>query len=499
MARGENTQDHADSASPSRRHARARLHTTWCTACSLLLLAGCAHYKPHPLSPAEGARAFSERTLDSPALRQSVAPMLGAAARSWPPAQWDRAELLAVAVVENPQLAVMHASVEVALAQQERVREWPNPDLTLQSEYSRGERYTWLYGVGFDFLLLAPRQRRLDLDIAHLATLNSAWQVAEKTWEVRRALTAALTDWRAAANEEPLLSRLLEAQQRLVDMEERRVRAGEDPPTELAAVRISLVETQQQLAQSRAAAGTAQAAVAAALGVLPTALDGVQVEWTEWGQPPPLDPAEVSALREQALLARADLAAAINDYADSEDRLQLAIARQYPQFHLEPGYYWDHGVGKLPVNLGLTLPLFNRNRGEIAEANAERELAGKRMLAVQAEIYGSIEAAMRADALSEESAETADRQRKLADEQSQQAELGLKAGAVSASERVAAQIVALRATIDSVEAHARRQAARNVLEDAFHSPLSGPERALSGAFTQPAVVDVTHVGRDAQR
>lgn len=499
MARDATIADRANSASPSVSGACVPCYVAWYAACSVLLLAGCVHYKARPLSPAESAHAFSERALDSPAVRQAVVPLLGEAARSWPPAQWDRADLLAVALAENPELAVMHATVEVALAQQERVREWPNPELTLQSEYSRGERYTWLYGVGFDFLLLPPRQRHLDLEIARLATLRSGWELAEKTWDVRRALIAALTDWHAAASEQPLLARLLEAQQRLVDLEERRVRAGEDPPTELASVRLGLVETQQQLAQSRAAASTAQSAVAAALGMPPAALDSVKVEWGDWGEPPRLDPGELSPLREQALLTRADLAAAINDYADSEDRLQLAIARQYPQFHLEPGYYWDHGVGKLPLNLGLALPLFNRNRGEIAAANADRELAGQRMLAVQADIYGSIEAAMRADALSQEGAEAADRQRLLADEQSRQAERGLNAGAVSSSERVAAQIVALRATIGSVQAHARRQVARNALEDAFHLPLSGPEKALGKALTGRAALADTHSGPELKR
>ncbi|HEY3784868.1 MAG TPA: TolC family protein [Steroidobacteraceae bacterium] len=483
----------------TRRMRMRRCATCCATALISLLAIACVHYQARPLSAAQSAGAFSERALDSPSVRQSVAPMLAEAAHEWPPARWNRANLLAVAIAENPQLAVMHANVERALARQERAREWPNPDLTLQSEYSRGERYTWLYGVGFDFLLVAPRQRRLDLDIARLATLNSGWQLAEKTWEVRHALIAALSDWQEATSEEPLLRELLEAQQRLVELQERRVQAGEDAPSELAIVRVRLVETQQQLAQARAAANTAQAAVAAALGMPLAALDGVKVEWSDWGTPPRLDPAVLPTVREQALLARADLAEAINDYADSEDRLQLAIARQYPQFHLDPGYYWDHGVGKLPLNLGLTLPVFNRNRGEIAEARADRELAGKRMMAVQADIYGRIEAALRADALGEESAEAADRQRTLADEQSRQVELGLKAGAVSASERVAAQVVALRASVESVQAHAQRQAARSVLEDALHVPLSGPEKSLDGALTKPATLANTTVNGESQR
>ncbi|HZO23496.1 MAG TPA: TolC family protein [Steroidobacteraceae bacterium] len=462
-------------------------------------MSGCAHYEAKPLAPTRSARAFEERSLASDSVWQSVAPLLGDAGRTWPPAQWDRAQLLAVALAENPELAVMRAATQVALAQQVRAHEWPNPELTLQSEYSRGERYTWLYGVGFDFLLLAPRQRRIDLEIAHLATLSSAWQLTEKTWQVRRALIEALSDWQQARNEAPLLRQLMDSQRHLVELQERRVHAGEDPPSELIAVRVSLIETEQQLAQSRAAASSAQSAAAAALGMPPAALDGVAIEWQDWGRPPDLDSQEMPALREAALLARADLASAINDYADSELRLQLAIARQYPEFHLDPGYYWDHGVGKLPLNLGLVLPVFNRNRGEIAEARAGRELAGQRMLAVQADIYGSIEAALREDALAEESVAAIDRQQTLADRQSQQAQLGLQAGAVSASERVAAQVVALQAALEGVRARARRQAARNALEDALHAPLSGPEKALGGALLRRPGLAESNLSKESRR
>ena len=56
------------------------------------------------------------------------------------------------------------------------------------------------------------------------------------------------------------------------------------------------------------------------------------------------------------------------------------------QLTLGPGYYWDHGIAKFPLDVGFTLPV-NRNKGEIAEARAARELAGKRMLALQADIW----------------------------------------------------------------------------------------------------------------
>jgi cobalt-zinc-cadmium efflux system outer membrane protein len=447
-----------------------------------VVLASCVHYEALPLVPANSASSYSKRSLDSDSLRDAVVPLLGAGSRAWPPKEWDRASLLAVAITQNPELAVLRANIEVTLAEQERARELPNPDMTLQSEYSRGEQYTWLYGVGFDFLLLSPTQRRLNLNIARRASATAQWQLIEKTWQIRRAMIVALSDWEAAHRREPLLTQLIAAQQRLVELQQRRVEAGEDPPSELAVSRVGLLQVEQQRAEARAQTNNAQSALAAAMGMPPEALDSLVIEWRDWGEPPPLDQGELPALREKALLGRADLAAAINDYADSEDRLQLAIARQYPQFHLSPGYYWDHGVSKWPVDLGFALPIFNRNRGEIAEAHAERELSGQRMVAVQADIYGAITGAVRADALTSETVTSSDHQRLLADEQSHRSELGLKAGAIDSSERVAAEVVALRAALEDLIARSERQAARDELEDALHMPLSGPEKVLGNAL-----------------
>jgi outer membrane protein TolC len=281
------------------------------------------------------------------------------------------------------------------------------------------------------------------------------------------------------------LTQLLVAEQRLVSLQQRRIDAGEDPPSEVAATRVALLQAEQQRASVGVEANTAQGALAAAIGMPPEALDGVVIDWGDWGDPPPLGKADLPRLREQALLGRADLAAAINDYADSEDKLQLAIARQYPQFHLEPGYYWDHGVAKWPLNLGLELPLFNRNRAEIAEAHAGRELVGQRLLAIQADIYGQIESAARGDSLTAQTVGSSDRQRLLADQQSHHAELGLSAGAIDNSERVAAEIVALRAALDELTACAERQEARDALEDALHVPLSGPETSFAKGSGQP--------------
>jgi cobalt-zinc-cadmium efflux system outer membrane protein len=185
-------------------------------------------------------------------------------------------------------------------------------------------------------------------------------------------------------------------------------------------------------------------------------------------------------------LSRADLAAAIGDYAVAEAKLKQAVARQYPQFQLEPGYYWDHGIAKWPFDLGFTLPL-NGNKGEIAEARAARDLVGQRMLALQADIVGEITEALRAERVERDGVDTAERRLAAARRREQQIELGLRLGALDRAAQIDAEVIATRAELELLDARARLQESRNMLEDALHAPLSGPELSLTSALTSQAL------------
>jgi outer membrane protein TolC len=458
------------------------------TSVGLILgaLAACATYQPTPLDPRHTAEQFTARRLDDNQLRDQLARLLPQGKKSWPPQTWDRGELLAVALLCNPELAVARAQIDAAVAREITAAEVTNPDLTLLSEYAaHQESHPWLYGLSLDWLLRSPGRRSIERAIARSDTVNMRSQLMDQTWAVRHTLSAALSDWEGARRRLSLLDRLAIEQDRLLNLEQDRVRAGEDSPGETVTLEQARIEIEQQQTEVRATANAAQAATAKALGLPPQALDGIAFTWPDWGTPPPVTEDARRETREQALLSRSDLAIAITNYAISESHLKLAVLRQYPQITVSPGYYWDHGIGKFPLNIGLTLPL-NGNKGEIAEALAARELAGKRLLALQASIYGEITAAERAESLAHAGAAAAERRLESARRQLQQSELGLRLGESDGLARVGTQILAIRAELAVLELRARLQAARDELEDVLHAPLSGPEIALALSFQAPA-------------
>jgi cobalt-zinc-cadmium efflux system outer membrane protein len=459
-----------------RARCRPDLASVWGTLV-LGVLTGCVGYQPAPLELQRSADQFAARRIDAVELRDELKRLLPQAVTSWPPQQWDRSELFAVALLRNPQLSISQAEVDAALAHQVTAAEMPNPDLTLQSEYSRQEMHPWLYGLSLNWLL--PTQRlRLRQETARLVTLNTRLKLMEQAWAIRRELVAALSDWEGARRRLTLLQELAAAQDRLIVLEQERVNAGEDPPSEFVTAGQVRIEIEQQLSEVRAAAEVAEASAARALGFSPQTLDGVTFTWPEWGAPPAVAAEVCRGARERALLSRADLGVAIGEYAIAEAGLKLAVARQYPQLTLGPGYYWDHGIAKFPLDLGFTLPV-NRNEGEIAEARAARELAGKRLLALQADIFGEIAAAERAEVSARASTDSAEGQLETARRQAGRVDLSLRLGASDLREQVGAQVLTLRAELEVLESHSRLQAARNNLEDVLHAPLSGPELALA--------------------
>lgn len=453
-------------------------------AAALATLTGCTQYHAAPLAPERSAEQLAARRLSDQQLGRAVRRLLPQVAASWPLAQWDRGELLAVALVSNPRLAIAQAQEQAAVARERTAGELPNPGLTLESEYRNEAQKTWEYGLYFDWLLPSPGRRRLARQIARIQTDNTHLQLMEEAWAVRRGLTAALSDWESARRRGALLEQLAAAQDRLAALEQQRVRAGEDAPGELVSVEGARMQIRQQLSESRMLAAAAQSAAAQALGMPPAALDGLALSWPDWGSPPPVDTAQRRRLQELALLSRPDLAALIGDYAIAERQLRLAIARQYPDITLEPGYYWDHGVVKWPANLGLTLPI-NGNRSEIATARGARDVAGKRMLALQADIYSQIAAAERAEALAREATAAAESQLQSAQRQLAQSRLSLSLGASAALEEVSAEILVVQAQLAVLQMRTQLQAARNELEDAMHLPLSGPELALAQWYANP--------------
>ena len=92
------------------------------------------------------------------------------------------------------------------------------------------------------------------------------------------------------------------------------------------------------------------------------------------GQLPQAIPAAVEAPTKEVLLRHPALQVAMAEHDTSEAELQREIRKQYPELTVDPGFEHEDGNSKVGIGVGVSLPLWNRNKEGIAQATATREI-----------------------------------------------------------------------------------------------------------------------------
>jgi cobalt-zinc-cadmium efflux system outer membrane protein len=180
----------------------------------------------------------------------------------------------------------------------------------------------------------------------------------------------------------------------------------------------------------------------------------------------------------EAVLSRSDVRGALAEYAASQSALQLEIAKQYPDIHLNPGYELDQTDNKWSLGVTVELPILNQNQGPIAEARANRAVAAAHFLTVQAAAIGEIDGALAAYAAALQNSATA---RSLLNNLRQQLESVRKqeqageAAPLTLANAEAEYAIGAQSRLDVL---IKAQQALGRLEDAAQSPLTLPAAAL---------------------
>ena len=177
--------------------------------------------------------------------------------------------------------------------------------------------------------------------------------------------------------------------------------------------------------------------------------------------------------RRVALRSRADILAALADYAAAEADLRLQVAKQYPDLHLGPAYSWNSGqAGDNMWILGLTLelPILDKNQGPIAEAEMRRKLAAAKFVELQSQIIGEIDRAVAGYRVAREQLQTGNELVAAQQQQQKSAEAQLKAGAGDTLDLLNAQLELSNSALAQLDNEAKLQTSFAALEDALQRP-----------------------------
>ncbi len=337
-----------------------------------LLAAGCAGYRPAPISdadtvlvdPTQAELAQAAAALSHPRLK----PLVIDFSRPLTPD-----ELAVIAVVANPDLKAARAKAKVTDAQVFQAGLLPDPQVNLAYDQRlsgpdpfNGWSAALIYelnafrerGVTLAGEKASQRQTRLDLAWQEWQTAGQARLLAARIGGLQSILALDLRTRDAA---DRMLAKVAAAAAR-----------GDVKSDEIQARRLAAADAADKARQAERDLSTARSDLNKLLGLAPESRIDIAL-------PPPPAAAGFDALSAQALFAQAeaqrlDLAALRAGYDSQEAAVRKAVMDAFPSLQLTVNRAQDTAKNQtLGPAVNFTLPLWNRNRGGIAIAEATRD------------------------------------------------------------------------------------------------------------------------------
>jgi outer membrane protein TolC len=460
----------------------------WLIFGPILIAAGCVQYQPQPISPEQTAAQFSSRRLDDPGLKFFLQKNLDHELPNWPLKQWQLDELSLVACYYHPDLEVARAQWLVALAGEKTAAARLNPSATVNPSYDSGipGNYSpWIVPVTFDIPLETAGKRGQRIAEAVKISESARWNFVSAAWQVRSEVRAALMALKIAEQRRALMQEQAAVQAKILTLFKQRFAVGEISQPEITQAQITSNKAQIDLVAADSACADARSKLAESLGVPQAAVNHLETSFDFSAQT--TAEFDLPAARNVALRGRADILAALADYAAAEAELKLQVARQYPDLHLGPGYAWNNGnAGDNQWSLGLTLelPILDQNQGPIAEAKARRQLAGAKFLALQAQVIGQTDRAVTGLAAARRQQRLNESQVAAARRQFQAVTAQAQAGSAEPLEILSAQLVLSDAELAQLEGENQLATAVGAFEDALQQPAASVARAIQDIFNE---------------
>lgn len=433
-------------------------------------LAACASYAPAPLPSAVSFPA----SITTVAIDPARLPSSRLASHVFDPADGlDMDEVAMLAVANNPQLVQTRDALGIARAQAFAAGLLPDPQLGITSDHptdgAAGTTNAFNVNPSFDVNALLLRSSRLNAAAAQAQriSLELLWQ----EWQV--VSQARLLFTRIAAQQ--AVSAALESERRLFAERYARSRqalaAGNvtiDFSSALLAALQGIERRLNDLARSRL---QNRAALNNLLGLVATAglpLVGKPAAAT-------FDAARVRDGLEARLQERPDLRALQAGYRSQEERLRGAVLAQFPALNVGLTRARDTG-GLYTIGFGLTLslPLFNRNRGNIAIAGATRKKLRDEYQIRLNSAYSEIAVALENQPLIEEQLQRARQAVVELRDVADRAEQAYRTGNFAAADYTRLRIALLDKQIETLNLEEALMEQRIALETLLGPDLPGP-------------------------
>ena len=429
--------------------------------------------QPAPIEPAASAKMLTERTLQAPEV-------MSALTRMGMPQQaaWSLDALTAAAWSLRSDIAVARADIQTGLSAERVAGEIPNPTVSFdESSFltnNLGDPTTWVVAAAINFVLERGDKRQIRVDQARADTETRRWRLTELLWQARAELRRAMAARDIANRSIALAQDELTLRQNYLDWVETNIRFGLGIGADRLTAQTNLVRAQAQLRAARGDLATAEAQIAAATGIAIEKLPLTQLMPIVTDNLPAPESYDLVSMRDIALINRLTVRHALADYAVSEQALRQALARQYPDLNIGPGYNYDRGDHAITIAASAVLPILHDESATIDQAVKTRTTAAAQFQAAQSTALGEVDTATARYRAAYTALLDARNSEDVATMASQEVQRRLTAGAADRGEVLTADTnyaLAQRATLDALKLVVD---ALGALEDSVQRPIFPP-------------------------
>ena len=313
-------------------------------------------------------------------------------------------QAVTAAVDHNLNLLAARANLTIAEAQMVTARLRPNPVLSASADSLDwlGTPFTEANGLGpsqFAFRVDVPFERggkrELRIQTASFEKQIAEAEFADAVRRLRLDVLVACVDLLEAKAKLQLARDNLHTFEQLVQVNQRRLTSGAIPPVELTRVRVAMLQYRNTERAAELAVVQARVRLMPLIGrtvdQTPVDVDG------ELSIMPAVNPPSLATLQQLARQARPDLSALRQQQARSQADLRLQLAQGKVDYTIGVAFERQRGAlgsgNAIGAFVSVPLPIFNRNQGEIARAEAQRQKSDTATAALETDVSSEVTAA----------------------------------------------------------------------------------------------------------
>jgi cobalt-zinc-cadmium efflux system outer membrane protein len=344
------------------------------------LVAACQSYAPLPLPTSDN---LATNVASGPAQRGWLTPSSYQAPGSDPVLSMRDAATLAV--INNPDLKAAVESVKVADAKLYAAHLIPDPQLTwsIDSPLEHMVGLVNAYGIMPSYDIQALILHRSEVKGAEASRRQSALSVEWQAWQLAQKARDLFIQGKFLEERLVLLERNVALFRQDYDREKKALASGDVTSAAVSADLVALADADRDLRAARRQAAANHIALAAVMGVRPE----IAFRLGDLSSLPS-EVNNVDSLSASLPRRRPDLLALRAGYESQEATVRRAILAQFPSINIGVNRSRDNtDVNAIGPGVTMNLPIFNRNRGQIATEEATR---GRLRAEYQARIDQSI-------------------------------------------------------------------------------------------------------------